>query len=217
MPTPMNRLFHEQFGRYVRQLYGSTETGTISVNLDDNIADSIDTVGTPIRGVAAEVFVEDGSVAPPGQMGEFAVQSPGAIRAYVNAEEANRESFRDGYFLTGDLGRRDERGLLTIAGRKKFFINKAGYKIDPKEIQDLLESHPKVEEAVVLGLPTSYGDEKVTAVVVANGTCTAEELVEFCRGKIAPFKVPSVIEFRTSIPKSPTGKIRRAMLYPEPT
>jgi long-chain acyl-CoA synthetase len=217
MPTAMNRLFHEQFGHYVRQLYGSTETGTISVNLEDNIADSIDTVGKPIYGVAVEVFLEDGNPAPPGEMGEFAVESPGAIRAYVNAEEANRESFRGGYFFTGDLGRRDASGLLTIAGRKKFFINKAGYKIDPKEIQDLLESHPKVEEAVVLGVPTSYGDEKVTAVVVGNGACTAEELVEFCRGKIAPFKIPSVIEFRASIPKSPTGKIRRAMLYPQQT
>jgi long-chain acyl-CoA synthetase len=217
MPTAMNRLFHEQFGHYVRQLYGSTETGTISVNLEDNIADSIDTVGKPIYGVAVEVFLEDGDPAPPGEMGEFAVESPGAIRAYVNAEEANRESFRGGYFFTGDLGRRDASGVLTIAGRKKFFINKAGYKIDPKEIQDLLESHPKVEEAVVLGLPTSYGDEKVTAVVVGNGACTAEELVEFCRGKIAPFKIPSVIEFRASIPKSPTGKIRRAMLYPQQT
>lgn len=127
------------------------------------------------------------------------------------------EPFRDDYFFTGDLGYRDERGLLTLAGRKKFFINKSGYKIDPREIEELLEGHPKVEEAVVLGVPTSYGDEKVTAVVVPSGACSAEDLVDFCRGKIAPFKVPSVVDFRESIPRSPTGKVRRIMLYPRET
>ena len=97
-------------------------------------------------------------------------------------------------------------------GRKKFFINKGGYKINPHDIEEILESHPKVEEVVVVGEPSSYGDQKVKAVIVPKNHCTEAEIVEHCRGKIADFKIPSVIEFRDSLPKSPTGKIRRTML-----
>jgi len=102
--------------------------------------------------------------------------------------------------------------LLYLVGRKKFFINKAGFKVDPREIEELLESHRCVQEVVVVGVPTEYGDEKVKAVIVPSGPCTEEEIVEHCRGKIADFKVPSVVEFRDQLPKSPTGKVRRAML-----
>lgn len=212
MPKKHNQQFYERFGTYIRQLYGSTETGTISVNLSEDIENSLDSVGTPIRGVEVEVFSEDGRVAEVEEMGEFAVTSPTAIKGYEDLDELNKEVFRDGYFFTGDLGRKDQNGLLYLVGRKKFFINKAGFKIDPREIEDLLEGHPKVDEVVVVGVPRAYGDEKVKAVIVANAPCTEQEIVDYCRGKIADFKIPSVVEFRDSLPKSPTGKIRRVML-----
>jgi long-chain acyl-CoA synthetase len=123
-----------------------------------------------------------------------------------------RSSFRDGYFFTGDLGRKDAAGLLYLVGRKKSFINKGGYKIDPREVEEILESHTKVQAAAVIGVPTAYGDEMVKAAIVLNGPCSEAELIEFCRGKIAAFKIPSVIEFRASLPTTPTGKIRRGML-----
>ena len=145
-------------------------------------------------------------------MGEFAVKSPAAITGYEGLEDVNKEVFRDGRFFTGDLGRKDKDGLLYLVGRKKFFINKGGYKIDPREIEELLESHPSVEEAVAIGVPTPYGDEKVKAVIVLNTPCTEEEIVAHCQGKIADFKTPSLVEFRDSLPKSPTGKIRRKTL-----
>lgn len=215
MPKKLNQEFYNNFGIYVRQLYGSTETGTISVNLNSNIEESLESVGTPIRGVEVEVFTEEGKVANVGEIGEFAVKSPAAIMGYEGLDEVNKEVFRDDYFFTGDLGRRDEDGLLYLVGRKKLFINKGGYKINPQEIEELLESHPKVEEAVVIGVPTSYGDEKVKAVIVSKASCTEEEIIEYCRGKIADFKIPSVLEFKDSLPKSPTGKIRRKMLMYE--
>jgi long-chain acyl-CoA synthetase len=143
------------------------------------------------------------------------VKSPAAIKGYDGLEDVNREVFRNGYFFTGDLGKRDGEGLLYLIGRKKFFINKGGYKIDPHELEELLENHPSVAEAVVLGVPTAYGDEKVKAVIVLKEPCTVEEIVEHCRGKIADFKIPSVIEFRNSLPRSPTGKILRKMLMEE--
>lgn len=212
MPEKVNREFHERFGIYVRQLYGSTETGTISVNLREGVEDSLLSIGTPIEGVGVEVFGDDGSLVGDGDLGEFAVKSPAAICAYKGGEEVNREAFRDGYFFTGDLGRRDRNGLLYLAGRKKFFINKGGYKINPQEIEDLLAGHPQVEEVAVIGVPTAFEDEKVKAVVVASGDCGVEDIIEHCRGQIADFKIPSLVEFRESLPKSPTGKIRKKLL-----
>jgi long-chain acyl-CoA synthetase len=199
---------------YVRQLYGSTETGTITVNLGADLEGTLESVGTPIPGVSVEVFTGEGRTARPDELGEVAVQSPAAIRGYGVSDQADGEVFRDGYFFTGDLGRKDQDGWLYLVGRKKCFINRGGYKVNPREIEVLLEAHPKVGEAVVVGRPTPYGDEQVAAVIVLAAPCTAEELVEFCRGKIADFKIPSVVEFRDSLPKTPTGKVQRGMLTP---
>jgi long-chain acyl-CoA synthetase len=212
MPVSINRDFNGLFGRFVRQLYGSTETGTISVNLAAEVSSSLESVGTPIQGVRVECFSDAGLRLGPDEEGELGVCSPGAITGYEDLEEVNREVFRDGFFLTGDIGRIDGRGQVTLLGRKKFFINKGGYKINPQEIESLLESHPLIEEVAVVGVPTQFEDEKVRAVAVKRGAVTADELVEFCRGKIADFKIPSVIEFRDSLPKSSTGKIRKKLL-----
>jgi long-chain acyl-CoA synthetase len=210
MPVGVNREFFGRFGRYVRQLYGSTETGTISVNLSSRIADSLESVGRPIRGVELAVVAEDGSTVPTGAVGELAVRSPGVIARYEDDEAG--EPFRDGFFLTGDLGRMDSEGLFFLVGRKKFFINKGGYKINPQEVEQLLETYPLIEEAAVVGVPAQFEDEKVKAVVVTRGEVGPEELVAFCRGKIADFKIPSLIEFREHLPKTSTGKIRKKML-----
>ncbi len=215
MPVKHNRQFQQRFGMYVRQLYGSTETGTISVNLKDDIENSLSSVGPPIQGVEVQIFTKDRQFARNDEAGEFAVRSASVVGGYKGLPDLNREAFQDGYFFTGDVGRRDQQGLLYLIGRKKWFINKAGFKIDPREIEAVLETHPKVREVVVLGVPTPYGDEKVKAVIVPQVACTAEEIIEFCRGEIADFKVPSLVEFRDQLPKSPTGKIRRAMLLQE--
>lgn len=211
MPVAVNKHFHEKYGLYVRQLYGSTETGTISVNMRDEIKGHLDSVGLPINGVEIAALGDDGTPARANETGEIAVKSPAAITSYCGlASEPG--PFRDGYFLTGDVGRIDRHGYLYLVGRKKFFINKAGYKINPFEIETLLEEHPKVKEIVVIGVPTPHGEESVKAVIVPQGPCSEEEIVEFCRGRIADFKIPSLIEFCQKLPKSPTGKILRKQL-----
>jgi long-chain acyl-CoA synthetase len=212
MPIKSNHQFFEKFGRHIRQLYGSTETGTISVNLQPEIGDSLESVGTPLHSVEVTVVTEKGTSAEPGEMGELVVKSPFMISGYEGLDEVNRKDFREGCFFTGDLGKRGHDGLLYLLGRKKFFINKGGYKIDPRQIEEVLEAHPHVKEVVAVGVPTAYGDEKVKAVIVVSEPCTESEMVEFCRGKIADFKIPSIVEFRESLPKSPTGKIRRKLL-----
>jgi long-chain acyl-CoA synthetase len=211
MPAALNRQFKDKFGIYVRQLYGSTETGTISVNLRSNIDNSLESVGTPIEGVEVKIIADNGTAAQVDEIGEIAVRSPAAIGSY-GCDELDMNTFCNGCFYTGDLGRRDQDGLLYLVGRKKIFINKGGYKINPREVEELLESHPKVEEAIVIGVPTPFGDQRVKAMIVTNTACSEEEFIEYCRGKISDFKVPSIIEFRDWFPKSPTGKVRRELL-----
>jgi long-chain acyl-CoA synthetase len=211
MPVAVNKKFHEKYGFYVRQLYGSTETGTISVNMRDEPENTLDSVGLPIEGVEIAVFRDDGTPARENEAGEIAVKSPAAFAGY-GGPASEPEPFRDGYFLTGDVGRIDQHGYVYLVGRKKFFINKAGYKINPFEIETLLEGHPKVKEVAVIGVATPYGEEIMKAVIVPREPCLEEEIVKFCRGRIADFKIPSLIEFCQNLPKTPTGKVLRKKL-----
>jgi long-chain acyl-CoA synthetase len=212
MSVKLNDQFYEKFAVRVRQLYGSTETGTISVDLSGDAGRTLESVGKPIVGVDLRVYADSGEPAQDDEEGEIAVRTPAAITHYENCEALDTTSFRDGYFFTGDLGRKDHDGRIYLTGRKKFFINKGGYKINPREVEELLEHHPKVEEAAVIGVPTLSADERVKAIVVPNAPCTEQEIIEHCRGKIADFKVPSVVEFTDCLPKSPTGKIRKGEL-----
>jgi long-chain acyl-CoA synthetase len=221
MPPELNREFHARFGLHVRQLYGSTETGSISVHLEPEIAGTLASVGRPLPGVEVRVLADDGTPVAAGETGEVAVRSPWAIAAYRPEGGEGREgprapegtgSFRDGYFLTGDLGRLDPTGRLYLLGRKRFLINRGGYKVNPREIEEVLEAHPAVGDLVVVGEPTVFGDERIKAIVVPRGPCDAATLIAYCRGRIADFKIPSSIEFRDALPKSATGKVRRGLL-----
>ncbi|MCP5004029.1 MAG: acyl--CoA ligase [Planctomycetes bacterium] len=206
------RKFYEKYGVFIRQLYGSTETGSISINLDENLFDTAESVGLPMKNVDVEIFGMNGEILKPEEIGDVGIRSPGMINGYSELEKLNVEAFRDGYFFPGDLGKKDKRRNLYITGRKTLFINTAGNKVDPLEIEKILVSHPKVEEVVVVGIKSNYGDEIIKAVIVLNCQCDENELIDFCRGKIAEFKIPRIIEFREEIPKSPIGKILRKYL-----
>lgn len=204
-----NLAFKEKYGFFIRQVYGSTETGTISVNLDQNIEESLETVGLPLEGVHVEILGKEGQFLPPGQEGEIGIASPAGITAYENNPEADAESFREGFYLSGDLGFRDSRGRVTLTGRKKFLINRGGYEVNPFETERAIRSHPKVEEVVVLGAPTRHGDQSIRCLIVPDGPCTEREIIDHCRLRIADYKVPSTIEFVKTLPKTPSGKILR--------
>lgn len=212
LPVKYNREFQQKFGIYVRQLYGSTETGTMSVNLSADISGTLDSVGEPLPGISFAVVNDDGRRVEPGATGQVIVSSPGTMDGYDDLPGLNAQVLRDGFFYTGDLGRLDAQGRLYLQGRLKFLINKGGFKIDPREIEEVFEAHPAVDQVAVVGIETVYGDDKVKAVIVRRDVCSENELVEFCRGKIADFKIPSVFEFRDEMPTSPTGKLRRALL-----
>jgi long-chain acyl-CoA synthetase len=204
--------FREKFGIPVRQLYGSTETGSVTINLGSCDGELWSSVGRPMVQVEVRVAAASGIAVRPGEVGEILVRSPATTSGYAELPEVNAETFRDGYFWTGDLGRIDAGGNLFVTGRKKLYIDTGGYKIDPYEVEAVLNAHASVAESVVVGVKTSQGREVVKAVVVLRAACTARELQDWCLGKIAEFKIPRIVEFRTEIPKSPLGKILRKYL-----
>jgi long-chain acyl-CoA synthetase len=213
LPRPFFDAFLDKFGVPVRQLYGCTEAGTLTANMDDDPDASFESVGQPVDGVEVRIEDEDGESVPTGSIGEVAVRSPGLTSGYADMPELNSQVFREGFFITGDLGQLDDAGRLTITGRKKLLIEVGGYKVDPIEVEDVVVAHPKVGEAVVVGVPGKVaGEEVVKAVVVPSDTVEERELITFCQERLANFKVPQVVEFREEIPKSPLGKILRKYL-----
>jgi long-chain acyl-CoA synthetase len=213
LPRPFFDAFLDKFGVPVRQLYGCTEAGTLTANMDEDPVASFESVGAPVDGVEVQIEDDEGRPVAAGTVGEIAVRSPGLTSGYSDMEDLNRQAFRDGFFLSGDLGMLDEQGRLTITGRKKLLIEVGGYKIDPIEVEDVVAAHPKVAEAVVVGVETDVpGEERVKAVVVPSDELSERDVIGFCQQRLANFKVPQLIEFREEIPKSPLGKILRKYL-----
>lgn len=208
----ISRKFHERYGNFVYQLYGSTETGTIAVNLSPNPEAFLDSVGHPLDGVSVEIFSEDRQLLTGSADGEIGIRSPAAIQGYPGLPEQTQQSFWNGYFFPGDVGHKDAEGRIYLEGRKSLFINRGGYKVNPYEIEELLEQHPKIKEAAVIGVETEHRDQKIKAVIVSDEPLEELEIMEFCRARVADFKVPSIVEVRTSLPRSPTGKLLRKAL-----
>lgn len=205
--------FGEKFGVLVRQLYGSTETGFLAANMNDDPVATFASVGQPIGDVAFTVVDDDGEQLPAGEQGEVTVASPAMTDGYAELPDVNATAFADGRFRTGDLGQLDEAGNLTIVGRKKLLIEVGGYKVDPIEVQDVVEAHEKVAEAVVVGVPgAAPGADVIKAVVVPREELGERELIDFCRERLANYKVPQQVELRDEIPKSPLGKVLRKYL-----
>lgn len=209
------RIFHsffEKYGIYPRQLYGSSETGVISINLSDDIESTFNSVGRHVNNVEVRIVDENGNKVGADEVGEIAVKSPSMTRGYFGLPEETKKVFRGGYYFTGDLGRIDRDGFIYIVGRKKFFINISGNKVDPSEVENILLKHPKVKEAVVLGVNDSEGIERVKAVLIADKGTKNKEIFEYCREQIAEYKIPRIIEFRDELPRSPTGKVLKEEL-----
>ncbi len=208
----VSHAFHKRFGQHIRQLYGTTETGSITINLGDDIETSLESVGVAMPGIKLTVAGESGETLPAGEVGEIGISSPAMTRGYEGLADVTKASFRNGYFFPGDVGRIDEQGRVFVTGRKTFFINVGGSKVDPAEVERIIGAHPKVSEVVVLGVKTPYGGEIVKAVVVPREQCEVAEILEACHGKLAEYKLPKIVEFRAEIPRSPLGKFLRKYL-----
>ena len=203
--------FHRVFEVYPRQLYGSSETGVMAINIAKNIEEKRLSVGMPVENVVIRVVSDAGGELPVGQIGEITIKSPSMTDGYVDSPEETERVFVDGFYHTGDLGMFDSDGYLFIRGRKKLFINISGNKVDPFEVENLLMTHGKITEAAVIGIPAAGGREEIKAFIVVDGL-TRREVVDFCRGKISDYKIPAKIEFVDTLPRSPAGKVLREKL-----
>ncbi|MBI5549888.1 MAG: long-chain fatty acid--CoA ligase [Desulfobacterales bacterium] len=183
---------------------GLKKVGSIGVPFPDNDVRLVDIDGGE-RDVA------------PGEPGEIIMKGPLIMRGYWNNPEETAGQLRDGWLYTGDVATRDEEGYLYIVDRKKDMIIAGGFNIYPREIDEVLFKHPKVAEAVSIGIKDPYRGETVKAYIVQRPgeTVTAEELIAFCKERLAPYKVPKLIEFRDALPKSVIGKILRKILREE--
>ncbi|MCH1627325.1 AMP-binding protein [Ferdinandcohnia quinoae] len=166
---------------------------------------------------AAILSMETGEPLPIGEIGELAVKGPQIMKGYWNKPEETEATLRDGWLLTGDLGYMDEKGYFYIVDRKKDMIIAGGYNIYPREVEEVLFEHEKVQEAVVAGIPDPYRGETVKAYVVLKEgqQCTEEELDKFARKHLAAYKIPRIYEFRSELPKTIVGKVLRRVLVEE--
>jgi long-chain acyl-CoA synthetase len=154
---------------------------------------------------------------PVGEVGELLLRGPQVMSGYWQNPVETALAIRDGWFYTGDLARIDDDGYYYILDRKKDLIIASGFNIFPREVEEVLHLHPVVQDVVVFGVPETYRGETVMAIVVAKpGTpVTAAELIDFCRPRLAAYKVPTIIEFREELPKTLVGKVLRRQLRQE--
>jgi long-chain acyl-CoA synthetase len=213
LPRPTFEAFAQRFGVPIRQLYGSTETGAVTANLDDDPWGTWRSVGRSLEGVEVNVLDAAGVPVETGRIGEIAIRSPATTTGYAGLPELNRERFADGWFFTNDRGRLDEEGRLHLTGRKQQLIDVKGDKVDPIEVEDVLAVHPQVREVVVVGIESgAEGEDLIKAVVVPDGPCRSRELIRFARARLSNYKVPQMVEFRDEIPKSDSGDVLRKYL-----
>jgi oxalate---CoA ligase len=212
LPRVLVDEFEAKTGVPLVEAYGMTEAShQMASNPLPPRERRVGTVGVA-TGTRVAILDSDWRGLPSGEEGEVAVSGPGVIDAYLGNPRANEESFRDGWFRTGDVGRLSPDGYLTLVARIKELINRGGEKIAPREIDEVLLSHGAVKEAVAYGVADAKYGEVVHAAVVTNGAVAADELLSHCRVSLAAFKVPSRLVFLDAIPKGPTGKVQRALL-----
>jgi long-chain acyl-CoA synthetase len=185
-------------------IYGKRKAGTIGMPLPDTLARVVDAA-------------DPDSLPPAGEPGELAIKGPQVMRGYWNRPEESAQVLRDGWLLTGDLALMDDEGYFQIVDRKKDLIIAGGFNVYPREVEEVLYEHPKVEEVSVVGVPDSYLGEVVKAFVVLRPgeEATTEEIRSFAKERLAAYKVPRVVEFRDQLPKTLIGKVLRRALVEE--
>ena len=189
--------------------YGMTELFRPISYLADDTTDLPDAIGRPVPGVEVRVVDDAEQALAAGEAGELWIRTPAAMDGYLRAEEETRAVIRDGWFRTGDLAQLSPEGFVSVVGRKKDLILRGGYSVVPGEVEAALLDHPAVAEAAVIGTPHAELGEDVAAFVTLRpgASADADELVAFCRERLAAFKCPRRLSIVTELPKSATGKV----------
>ncbi|WP_339250867.1 AMP-binding protein [Sporosarcina sp. FSL W8-0480] len=219
LPVELQEKFERVTGGKLVEGYGLTETSPVAIaNFLWEKRRVKGSIGVPWPDTDACILGPDSSEPlPNGEVGEIAVKGPQVMKGYWNRPEDTAATFRDGWFLTGDLGYMDDEGHFYVVDRKKDMIIASGFNIYPREIEEVLYEHPAIVECVVAGIPDPYRGETVKAYIVLKEgeTVSEEELDKYCRESLASYKVPREYEFRKELPKTAVGKILRRSLIDE--
>ncbi|MGQ4330355.1 acyl-CoA synthetase [Streptomyces hayashii] len=214
MPVPVLERLREQLPRLaLYNCFGQSEIGPLATVLaPDEHKGRMDSCGRTVLFVDARVVDEDGADVPDGAPGEIVYRSPQLCEGYWEKPEETADAFRDGWFHSGDLAVRDADGYFTIVDRVKDVINSGGVLVASRQVEDALYTHEAVAEAAVIGLPDEKWIEAITAVVVARGEVSEEELIALARERLAPFKAPKRVLFVDELPRNASGKILKREL-----
>lgn len=219
LPVELMHSFEKKTGASMFEGYGLSEASPTTHSAPRNGVKKPGSIGIPISGTEARIvdLFTGTQTLSIGEVGELAIRGPQVMKGYWNMAEETSHVLRDGWLFTGDLARMDEDGYFYIVDRKKDMIIASGYNVYPREIEEVLYTHPAVLEAVAVGVPDEYRGETVKAFIVLREgqNTTREEIEGFCRQHLAAFKVPRLIEFRDSLPKTAVGKILRRVLAEE--
>ncbi len=209
------KAFEEKYKIPIYEGDGPTECSPVtSVNPIGGIRKPA-SIGIPVPGVQMKIVDEEDKDLPVEELGEIVVKGPNVMRGYLNQPEATAEAIRDGWFHTGDMGKMDKDGYFYILDRKKDMIIVAGFNVYPREVEEVLYSHPKIAEASLVGVRDGglRGEVPKAFIVLKEGMeMTREEVISYCRKRLADYKVPKHVEFRETLPKTPTGKILKRAL-----
>jgi acyl-CoA synthetase (AMP-forming)/AMP-acid ligase II len=212
LPPQVMHDLEQAFGAPVLEAYGMTEAAHQMAS--NPLPPASRKPGSVGRGTDVQISIMDdaGTHLKTGEQGEVVIKGPNVTRGYENNPEANAKSFTDGWFRTGDRGFLDADGYLTLVARIKELINRGGEKISPREIDEVLLTHPAVAEAVCFGVPHKTWGEEVEAAVVVKDSVSETELLAFCKERVAEFKRPKQIHITDTIPRTATGKIQRGVV-----
>jgi long-chain acyl-CoA synthetase len=220
IPPSVVEEFERRTGVVIRSAYGLTETTSashltpLSGRAPTDAATGALAVGIPVFNTSMRILDDDGRPLATGEVGEVAIAGPQVVPGYWNKPEETAHAIRDGELRTGDVGKVDAEGWLYIVDRKKDMIVASGYKVWPREVEDVIYEHPAVHEAAVVGAPDEYRGETVRAFVSLKPGTRAEpaELIGFCRERLAAYKCPRSVDILDELPKTVSGKILRREL-----
>ncbi|MFH2219790.1 MAG: long-chain fatty acid--CoA ligase [Pseudomonadota bacterium] len=217
LPVEVIRDFEQKTKAVIVEGFGLTETTPVThINPFAGGKRKVGSVGVPISDTLCRISdLNDGTIdMPVGETGELLIKGPQVMKGYWNRPEETAQSFTDGWLHTGDIAKIDEEGYFYIVDRKKDMIISGGYNVYPRDIEEVFYENPKVQEACAIGVPhPTRGEAAKVFVVLREGkTATQEELIEYCSGKMAKYKLPTEVEFRKELPKTNVGKILRKNL-----
>lgn len=216
LPVEVIKEFESKTGSQICEGYGLSETSPVVTINPWGGKTKVGSIGLPIADTEIRIVdLEEGTKdMPQGQPGEVIIRGPQVTSGYYKMPDETAKTVKDGWLFTGDIGTMDNDGYFYIVDRKKDMIIAGGYNIYPRDIDEVLFEHPKILEACAIGVPDSYRGETVKAFVVLKPgeTMTAEEVMEYCKEKLAKYKVPTMVEFIDTLPKSGVGKILRKEL-----